>query len=67
LLERPEYRAKNGKLHSIVFRTRDKKRIQTRHIGKRSKEFSFYEKIYNSGVYNSKEERSRNARKKRKK
>ena len=60
--ERPEYRARNGKLQSVVFRTRDKERIQTRHIGKRSKEFKYYEKAYNSGVYNSQEERSKNAK-----
>jgi len=62
--ERPEFRAKNGKLHSIVFRTADKNRRQTRHIGKRSKEFKFYEKEFLLGQYNSKEKRGQNAKRK---
>ena len=54
---------KKGKLQSVVFRTRDKKRIQTRHIGKKAKEFKFYKTAYEMGVYNSQGMRKANAKK----
>jgi len=63
--ERPEYRVKDGVLQSVVFRARDKNRTQTRFVGKKNKEFKFYEKAYKMGVYNSMERRKRNARRKK--
>lgn len=60
--ERPEFRAKNGQLQAVVFRTKDKHRVQTRHIGKRAREFKFYKKAYEMGIFNSAKKRRKNAK-----
>lgn len=62
VLERPEYRAKNNQLKSVIFRTRDKNRKQTRYIGIRHKEFQYYKKTFELGLYNSMERRRKNAK-----
>ncbi|HUU89146.1 MAG TPA: hypothetical protein VMX17_15535 [Candidatus Glassbacteria bacterium] len=61
---RPEYRARDGKLYAVVFRGRGKYRGSKRYVGKRSKEFKFYEKAYDMGIYNSLEARRENAKNK---
>lgn len=63
--ERPEFRAKGGKLQSVVFRQANKGRAQTRHIGKKTKEFKFYKRSYEMGIFNSADTRRKNAKKRK--